>query len=330
MMLWLKARPSILYFAAIVILVVSADLSAADTSEWPEFNRDPAKARIVTEDLERFWKAWDLAEGNPDQRRAIFQSEYLDAGTPGLHAFIELRIKNVDHLLAAIDAHPRYYASLRDQTPRMQAAVEPVHEALHRLHELLPEAIFPDTYLVIGRMNSGGTIALDGLLIGAEMFGLTVDTPIDELGPWHRAAVKSVDGLPAIIVHELVHFQQAALTRAAPHSSLLGMSIHEGAADFIAELIIGEPLNQHLQEWALPREAELWAEFRPVMHDDDHSEWLYQGDRAIDRPADLGYFIGYRIVQAYYEQADDKQAAIRNILTMTNPKDFLKRSGYNP
>ena len=42
----------------------------------------------------------------------------------------------------------------------------------------------------------------------------------------------------------------------------------------------------------------------------------------------LGYFMGYRIAQAYYERAPDKKTAIRDILRVKNAEDFLERSGY--
>lgn len=313
--------------AVLIVMVASRASPDAEAAPFPEFGRDPEQARIVTDDLDRFWHAWDLAEADPERREAIFQRQYLEAGTPGLDGFLELRIQDVDRLLGAIDAHPRYYASLRALMPDIRAAAEPVRAAQRRLQELLPEAVFPDTYLMIGALNSGGTIHWEGLLIGVEMYGMTPETPTDELGAWHRAVIGSLDALPAIITHELIHFQQLELTRSA-RSTLLGYTIHEGAADFVAELIIGAHINDHLHEWALPREAELWAEFREVMHGDDYSDWLYNGGSAVDRPADLGYFIGYRIVQAYYERADDKRAAIREILAMTDPEEFLKRSGY--
>lgn len=254
----------------------------------PEFNRDPAQARIIADDLERFWRAWDRAADNPDERRSIFQLEYLEAGSPGLQAFSDLRIRDVDQLLAAIDAHPRYYASLRAQMPEVRAVAETVQEFLYELQELLPEAVFPDTYLMIG-------------------------VPEDLL---------------EIIAHEMIHFQQLELTRAAPPTTLLGLSIHEGAADFVAELLTGRHVNQHLHEWAMPREAELWAEFREVMHEEDHGDGLYSGEIDAGRPADLGYFIGYRIVQAYYENTENRKAAVHDILSMTDPEEFLRTSGY--
>jgi uncharacterized protein YjaZ len=49
-----------------------------------------------------------------------------------------------------------------------------------------------------------------------------------------------------------------------------------------------------------------------------------------DRPNDLGYFIGYRIAQAYYTRARDKRAAIRDILRVRDVDRLLRESGYAP
>jgi hypothetical protein len=312
------------------VLIVVALLAAhpAFAEDFPEFNGDPAQMRIVTDDLDRFWAAWDEAERQPDARREIFQRDYLNAGSRGLQAFVKVRIENADRLLSAIDRQRDYYAALRSQTPNVAAATAPVHAALERLHALLSEAIFPDVYLLIGRMNTGGTIHPEGLLIGVEMYGRTPGTDIEQLGAWHRAVLMPMDELPTIIVHELVHFQQYNLSRTT-FDTLLGRSINEGAADFIAELLLGRHINQAIHHWALPREATLWAEFREVMHGQDYADWLYNGANAdAERLADLGYFVGYRIAQSYYEQAEDKRAAFREIIAMTDPVAFLEASGY--
>lgn len=91
--------------------------------------------------------------------------------------------------------------------------------------------------------------------------------------------------------------------------TLLSQSIREGAADFIAELTSGSlPAGAYLP-YGLAHEADLWAEFREVMHGDDMAGWLY-GGQPEGRPADLGYFIGYRIAEAY-DCAEDKRAGER-------------------
>jgi hypothetical protein len=66
------------------------------------------------------------------------------------------------------------------------------------------------------------------------------------------------------------------------------------------------------------------------MNGTDAGNWLYQGDRSKDRPADLGYFMGARICAAYHRNAADKRRAVRDIFAMPSPSAFLARSGYSP
>jgi hypothetical protein len=42
----------------------------------------------------------------------------------------------------------------------------------------------------------------------------------------------------------------------------------------------------------------------------------------------MGYFVGFRIAEAYYAQAKDKKAAIGDLLELRDPDAILKTSGY--
>lgn len=76
-------------------------------------------------------------------------------------------------------------------------------------------------------------------------------------------------------------------------------------------------------------EATYFAEFLREKDGTDISRWLYnQGRTAPGRPGDLGYFIGYRIAQAYYLKATDKAQAIRDLITLRDPAALLVQSGY--
>lgn len=293
------------------------------------FTPDPDAARLVTEDLDRFWAAWDAAAAvdGTEARSAVFQAQYLDAGSPGLEAFARLRIGDGAKLLKAIDKHPRYYASLRARTAALAAELPGIRETLGRMKVLYPEAVFPDVYFLMGRMNSGGTLDRTGLLIGVDMFGGGPGAPLEELGDWHREVVGESGNLPVIVAHEWVHFQQLSDTGSQP--TLLQAAIGEGVADFIAELGAGRHLNDHVHAWAEPRAATLWTEFRGRMNGTDYAGWLYDaGEGSTDgRPADLGYWMGYRIASGYYARAADKTAAIREMLRIDDFDAFLKASG---
>ena len=135
------------------------------------------------------------------------------------------------------------------------------------------------------------------------------------------------EALPYIIAHELIHFQQDL----PEQPTLLEAVIVEGSADFLAELIAGDHINRHIHEWALPREKAIWQHLEARAGSSDYSDFLYGGageGRPEGWPADVGYFVGYRIAQAYYERADDKKQAIADILTCTDFAALLASSGY--
>ena len=48
-----------------------------------------------------------------------------------------------------------------------------------------------------------------------------------------------------------------------------------------------------------------------------------------DKPADMDYYMGYRIAKFYYENAKDKKQAVIDIIEMKNPLQFLEKSKYD-
>jgi hypothetical protein len=286
-------------------------------------NRDPDAAELVFSDLDLFWKAFDAAKQG--KRAEVLRVEYLEKGSAGLKEFLRVRIRSAENLAATIEKHPKYYAALREPSRKAAGDKDALRASFHKLKKLYEPAVFPNVYFVIGSMNSGGTITDTGLLIGVDMYGMSKDTPVEELGRWHKAVLKPIKEIPYIVAHELIHYQQKY---PKDNSTLLAYAIREGSADFVGELISGGLINAHLHTYGNPCEHELWMEFKQQMDGKDLSKWLFQGDAAKDRPADLGYYIGYKICESYYKQAADKNAAIRAILEIKDFKDFLKASKY--
>jgi len=241
---------------------------------------DPVK--LITSDVELFWRAYDLA--GPEKSAEVFEREYLNKGSSGLAEFTRLRIGDAKQLAATVRQRPRYYAQLRKHTQKIAAYQAQMQAAFRCFRALYPEAVFPDVYFVIGRMNSAGTVDNRSLLIGVDMFGKDGGDSLAELGAWHKAVIASMDRLPYIVAHELIHSQQSN----ARDNSLLAQSLNEGVADFIAERIAGQHINPHLHEFARNRHRELWLAFEKEMRGGKLGNWLYQGENATaERPADL-------------------------------------------
>ena len=280
---------------------------------------------LVTSDIENFWRAFDLAESSDKKHHPeIYREVYFDQGSIGLQDFITLRIESAESLVETVEKHGRYYRSVRPITNRLGDITKTVGEKCLKFTRYYPKAILPNVYFVIGKLSSAGTPSDNGILIGTEMFGRSAETNIDELSAWHRQAISNLQGIPGVVVHELIHIQQRY-----PNDprTVLGQAILEGSASFLTGLIFSDETN-NLRSDSSHEEELLWNEFSAEMHEYDHSNWFGASSMKDNRPPDLGYSIGAKICESYCSNAPDLKQAIDDILNIQNFEDFLRDSGY--
>ena len=291
---------------------------------------DPDRAPLVTSDIPRFWAAYDRAlRLPPPQRAAIFQRDYFDQATGGMRDWIRVRNASAPHLAQFVTDHPQFYAAIRPLTLRIESQRSAIRAVLRKFKVLYPGAQFPGVTFCVGAFYGGGTLSRRGLLLSAEMYVRVPQTPLEELSRWEKSVLTPMADLPAIIAHELVHFQQEypPLDR-----TLLRACIQEGSADFLGEISSGS-VGQFHQGAVFPygdaHERELWERFQQDMNrNDKKAAWLYAESGEGKRPDDLGYYIGYKICEAYYQNAANKRQAISDIIKIADFKAFLKASRY--
>ena len=268
-----------------------------------QFPESPQEANFVTSDIGNFWRAFDsieIATNNPFEN-------YINSGSIGLQGFIPNRIMSADSLLRMVIRRRADYEANRGIETLIKQKEKEIKPYFYALEYWYPKAVYPPVYFVVGRFNSGGTVSENGLLIGSEM-------------------LKDLDGLKRLIVHESIHFQQKW-----PHeeeTNVLTQSIQEGAADFIAELVTGEHGNKAANDYGNSNIKTLCKEFVEIMYTDNFQDWLYGTSGKDERPNDLGYWIGYEIVKAYFDKKEDKKLAVHNILNIDDFDIFMKESGY--
>lgn len=304
------------------------EASDAQQAKYIKDHSDPNKARFITEDIGRFWQAYDKAmAAKPEERAAIFQSEYIAPGTIGLKDFSRSGRLNDKTLAKVIEVRPNFYKAIRTLTSNIGKQRGETIAAFRKFKKLYPEAIFPEAYFVIGQMQSGGTASPNGLLMGAEMFTRSAGVPTDELNDWAKGAIMEQSEIPPLVAHESIHFQQ----KYPLLGGLLCNCLKEGSADFLGELTSGRLIKrmQETHAWANARERDLWEEFQNDMTVANSTQrWLYGGSGKDGRPVDLGYWMGYKISEAHYKNSADKKQAVRDILIVKDCQQLLKASRY--
>ena len=276
-------------FAGVVHTVMSQE----------QFSDSPLTARFITIDYDNFWNAFDKMDStlyNPFK-------DYLANASDGLKPYVEYL--NADTLYSTVLRKKDDYLRSRSIIAGIDTKKKKVQASYTALKYWYRTATFPPVYFVVGMFTSGGTASENGLVIGSEM-------------------LKDLDGLNGLISHELIHYQQNIMG----DDNLLKQVIIEGSADFLGELISGEHINTIPFEYGNKLENRLCEEFVPLMLKNDYTDWLYGTSGKDDRPNDLGYWIGYKITEAYFEKQRDKREAVSAILNIDNAVEFTKKSGY--
>jgi uncharacterized protein YjaZ len=172
---------------------------------------------------------------------------------------------------------------------------------------------------------AGSTAQEPGLLIGVDQKACDPGVDDSELTLVQRNRCASATELPGLIVHELIHNNQQP-----QDGTLLSAAIREGMADFVAELVTGSlGSNARLHRYGNAHEQELWTAFARDMGGANTKNWLANpAQETVEKPCDLGYYVGYKICQAYYTQAADGNRALAELLQTKDFPALLQRSGY--
>jgi hypothetical protein len=277
----------------------------------------PASGPVIQiEDVTRFYKVYGAAGGHPTADQ--IQHDYIDPGSDGLHHFAEMRRISGAAIAKNLAEHPEMYSDAKRCLAVLPRVRQRLQAALQQLGHLYPDAKFPPVTIAVGR---GKPVA-----IGSPVSGVQVGLECLCATNWLNPNVE--DRFVYVIAHEYAHVQQARALVDDEHPTVLEMSLIEGAAEFTAELITGEIAYAQLRESTKGHEKEIETDFLPDEDKTDLSKWLYNS--TLQKPGDLGYWVGYRIVKSYYQHASDKQVAFREILQMTDPKAFLAKSNWYP
>lgn len=297
---------------------------------------DDSNRNIITSDIANFWNAYDNIIVTQD---SILQYKYLDSlyikkGTLGLKGIMQAKNYTNQDYINAINSYPKFWSSIRENTFKTDTYVAELNQGIEKIRVIYPELKPAKIYFTIGALRTNGTTVDSLVLIGAELAMSDTNTMASEfqedIQKGRRTYFDSnpIDNLVLLNIHEYVHTQQKPVV-----NNLLSYVLHEGIAEFVSVTAMGEPsaapaINYGKQNEAVKKKFE--AE---VFYGNNRHEWLWSDFPNEFNTRDLGYYIGYQIAEINYNQAKDKQAAIKEMVELdyTNEaqiEDFVNRTHF--
>lgn len=273
-----------------------------------------ARAKLDTSDVDLFYQVFDAADGKPSAEQ--IQTLYIDRGSNGLRTFLKARRTSAQRIADSIATRPRLYEEARTCAKALPRVRTRVDAALAKLVVLYPQAHLPTVTVAVGR---GRPVA-----IGSPVTGVQVG--LEALCATTFIAPDVQDRFVGVLVHEYIHAQQAAALTEKEHPTVLETALLEGSAEFVTELLTGQPAYRYFGPLTKGREAEIEAAFFRQRASTDLSAWFFNS--TAEEPADLGYWVGYRIAKSHYRNTSDKQRALREIITASDAEAFLAASGW--
>jgi hypothetical protein len=308
----------IIFSLSILLLftyLVDADLTT-------NVENDPFKAVFILEDVENFIEVLnqiDLSQSD-DILEGLLEKKYFKRGTPGLKIFIEKYGLSSRMLLKAIRQKPDKYKSLEKTLNLIKLEIPEWKKAYAKLKKYIPSAVFPPTYFLVGAYRGIGSGSTEGPLLTIEKW------------------IPPLKEKTTTLVHEMTHIQQLKaqgyqtyIRLFGEDKSLLGLCIREGTAVYFAYLVTGTAgdFKTPAIKYVKKHEQRLWETFQKQMMKKNTGDWLWEKSKDPDQPRDIGYAIGFLIVEAYYKNASDKAKAVQEILSVHKDyPGFLKKSGY--
>lgn len=307
-------RKKIAYYLFIICVFLSC-ITLSQTS------KDPYSSKIYTSDIDNFYKAFDLVLKDTSNAKNIFKKEYFSKGTKGLKDFYKTKIKDVDKFSKFVIKHKEFYSSIRNDISNIDELKKQIYSNFKSFKSIYPDAVFPDVYFVVGKLNSNGTVSKRGLLIGTEILCRTENTNTKH---WNKDILRISmlrKHIPITVSHELVHFNQSKMQEG---NTLLSKSIREGSAEFIAELISGETDGDYSRFNG--NEIRIWNDFKKDKNKSIWNSWSSWQNANDKSPKNGGYWAGYSICKAYYKQVKDKNKAVLEILSIKDYNAFYEKS----
>jgi hypothetical protein len=284
-----------------------------------------AQTEVSASDITNFWTAFDSLDKVKDKAAKvdIIQKMYVDKGSWGVKFLVDEFKHTPSDWVDYIEKNRETLLKNRALLLSVLEQKPEIDRKLAYFKQIYPPFQDAKMAMLIGVGIFGGQVPVHDVLIGAEVI-------VHEKKDW---AIHYV-------LHEFTHSQQKL-----GNYSLLAACVEEGTCDFVSELIDQKELTEIYPKdymgFGNKNEAAVWDTFKLHINCNIKGKFfnfLY-GTKGLKINGqymnDLGYFMGYKISKAYYQNAIDKKQALIDIISLDyadneKVRAFLLKSGYVP
>jgi len=293
--------------------------------------------KVFTSDVNNFWKAYDKITQTNDTilQYKYLNEDYLSKGTEGLKLIREVRNYTEKDYITAINSYPKFWNSVRKNTLKAKKLSKNLNSGIEKLRLIYPELKPANIYFTIGALRTNGTIKNGNVLIGSELAMADKNTVTDEFFEDVRSARRlffdsePIKHLVLLNVHEFVHTQQKL-----PLYNILYNTIYEGIAEFVSVKAMNVPSVAPAIEYGKQNHEKVRTRFEQEMFTNNNlNKWLWGNTPNEFGVRDLGYYVGYQMAENYYNQAENKQTAIKELIELDYAneaviEDYIIKSNY--
>ena len=291
------------------------------------------------EDIENFRKVLEVVRSGGDTLAAI--NTYFENASEGMRGWLDRYGTKPALMVKTIKYFPKYYDYLSTIDTKLMSYEEEISKGLDGIRKLYPSEfvhIPPIYYFIL--FSGGGSVEMTANMMSVDYFGMHEDldhSEFDRIGglyPEGKFHLVDVELIPHVTVHETAHLLQAYMQGEIDYVSIYeqenqtiqAYAIREGGADFLTWHGAGL-IDSVKAAYGDTHEKELWQAMEPILEEniDDHKGWFSgKNPDHPDWPFQIGYYMGFKMVQHYFEQSEDKEAALTLIFNANQPEDFQK------
>jgi len=325
----INTSPIPVLIAILCLVSYSCSKTNADTLEAETIE-------ITTSDIPLFWETYDQIIQTPDRgaQERVFQSNYLDEGSDGVKGLVAARRYTAAEYVDAINSYPIFWESVRANTEDVNRFAHELRDGVSKFEALYPDMKDARIFFSIGALRTNGTIYGGDVLIGAELALADSNTPTGEfpetLG--HLPAYFSTNpkaNIVALNIHEFIHTQQSG----SGGYDLLSQALYEGVAEFLPTLALGLPSASEAVSYGQNNADAVRDAFEKDMFQPWFYNWIWNSPDNPFGVRDLGYYTGYAMAERYYNQSNDKAAAVKALIELdyqdqVSVWELVDASGY--